>query len=107
MYLKDLLSEEELEIKKLFRKFVDREIMPQRREVEDNPELVAKILQKVTDMGVLRMGYPEEFGGENKGDTPFYLTILAEEFARGDAGIAMAVGQSSGRHLGAAIAANF
>lgn len=105
MYLRDLLTEEELEIKELFRKFVDREIMPRRRELEDNNALVSDILQKITDMGVLRMGYPRELGGENNGKIPFYLTILAEEFARGDPGIAMAVGQSSGRHLGAAIAA--
>jgi alkylation response protein AidB-like acyl-CoA dehydrogenase len=104
MYLRDLLTEEEIDIQELFRKFVDREIMPRRRELEDNPVLVSEILQKITDMGVLRMGYPLHLGGENNGKIPFYLTILAEEFARGDAGIAMAVGQSSGRHLGAAIA---
>ena len=106
MYLKDLLSEEELEIKKLFRKFVDREIMPRRLEVEEDKSLVAKILQDITDLGVLKMGYPKELGGEKSEKSPFYLTVLAEEFSRGDAGIAMAVGQASGRHLGPAIVEN-
>ena len=46
MYLKDLLSEEELEIKKLFRKFVDNEIMPRRLEVEENKNLVEEICDK-------------------------------------------------------------
>ncbi len=106
MYLRDLLTEEERDIQALFRKFVDKEIMPKRQEIETDKTLVAGILQKITDLGCLKMGYPKELGGENAGNMPFYLTILAEEFARGDAGIAMAVGQSSGRHLGAAIAAN-
>jgi len=105
MHLTDLLTEEERDIQTLFRKFVDREIMPKRREVETDEALVADIMQKITDMGVLKMGYPVALGGENNGKVPFYLTILAEEFARGDTGIAMAVGQSSGRHLGAAIVA--
>ena len=103
MYLKDLLTQEEGEIKKLFRKFVDNEIMPKRLEVEQDKDLVAKIVQDITDLGVLKMGYPKQLGGEKTDRTPFYLTILAEEFSRGDAGIAMAVGQASGRHLAPAI----
>jgi len=70
MYLKDLLTEEELEIKRLFRKFVDNEIMPKRLEIEQEKDLVAKILQDITDLGVLRMGYPKELGGE-KSDKDF------------------------------------
>ena len=104
MYLKDLLSEEELEIKRLCRKFADREIMPKRLELEEDGNLVAKILQDITHMGVLKMGYPKELGGEKSEKAPFYLTIVAEEFSRADAGLAMAVGQASGRHLGPAIA---
>lgn len=104
MYLKDLLTEEELEIKRLFRKFADREIMPKRLELEEDGNLVAKILQDITNMGVLKMGYPKELGGEKSEKAPFYLTIVAEEFSRADAGLAMAVGQASGRHLGPAIA---
>jgi alkylation response protein AidB-like acyl-CoA dehydrogenase len=106
MYLKDLLSEEELKIKRLLRKFVDKEIMPRRLEVEENKDLVSRILQDITDIGVLKMGYPKELGGEKSEKAPFYLTIVAEEFSRGDGGIAMAVGQASGRHLGPAIVEN-
>jgi alkylation response protein AidB-like acyl-CoA dehydrogenase len=103
VYLKDLLTDEEVEIKKLFRKFVDKEIMPNRLALEENPALVSDLLQALTDMGVVRMGYPKELGGEKSENAPFYLTILAEEFSRGDVGLAMAIGQSSGRHMAPAI----
>ena len=57
MYLKDLLTEEELEIKRLFRKFPDREIMPKRLELEEDENLVAKILQDITNRGDDLLGY--------------------------------------------------
>jgi butyryl-CoA dehydrogenase len=104
MFLQDLLTEEERAIKAVLRKFVDNELLPIRQQLEENETLVRDILQKITDLGIVRMGYPKELGGEKPGPMPFYLTIVAEELSRGDAGIAMTVGQSAGRHLAPAIA---
>ncbi len=104
MFLEDLLTDDELAFKEALRKFVDNEIFPRRREIEDDELLVRDILEKITQLGIVRMGYPKELGGERPGPMPFYLTILAEELSRGDAGIAMTVGQSAGRHLAPAMA---
>jgi len=105
MYLKDLLSEEEGQIRKAVREFVDKEIIPRRAELEENDELVGEILQKITDMGILRGGFPNQYGKTGADPSCFYHTIITEELARGDPGIGVVVGQSAGIHLSAAIVA--
>jgi alkylation response protein AidB-like acyl-CoA dehydrogenase len=104
MFLKELLTEEDKAFRELLRKFVDNEIIPKRLELEENQSIVEEILQKLTDLGLLRMGFPKEVGGEGENISPFYHTIISEELARGDAGISMMIGQSAGIHLGGAIA---
>lgn len=105
MYLEDLLTEEDKAIRKLVREFVDKEIMPRRTELEENEGLVEEILQRLTDMDVVRMGFPKEYSGLGSDPSPFYHTIITEELARGDTGISVMIGQSAGIHLGGAIKA--
>jgi alkylation response protein AidB-like acyl-CoA dehydrogenase len=105
MLLIEFLSEEDKAIRELLRRFVDNEILPRRLELEENETLVEDTLQKLTDLGLLRMGFPKDFGGEAENISPFYHAIVSEELARGDVGISMMIGQSAGIHLGGAIAA--
>jgi len=105
MYLSELLTEEDRAIRRLVREFVDKEIMPNRQRLEEDKGLVDKILQKLTDMDLVRMGFPKEYSGLEANPSCFYHTIITEELGRGDVGISMMIGQSAGIHLGGAVAA--
>ena len=63
MYLKDLLTKEQNDIRQALRKFVDKEIMPIREKLETDYSLVESVHQKLVGMGIQKAGYPEEYGG--------------------------------------------
>jgi alkylation response protein AidB-like acyl-CoA dehydrogenase len=64
-YLDVFLKEEDYMLKDMFRSFVDNEIMPVRQQIDDDKDhkIVNKILQGLTDLGVQRSAFPEEYGG--------------------------------------------
>lgn len=104
MYLKDLLTKEENDIRHMIRRFVDKEIMPIREELEEDYELVESVLQKLVDLGIQRSGYPEEYGGGG-GHSTTTTCIMREELARGDAGISLSAVINAGSILKPAMAA--
>ena len=67
------------------RAFVDREIMPHVDEWDEAGEFPRELYKKAADVGLLGMGYPEEFGGTPV-DDPFFLLVTAEEMARCSSG---------------------
>lgn len=104
MYLKDLLTKEQNDIRQMIRKFVDKEIMPIREKLEEDYSLVESVLQKLVDLGIQRSGYPEEYGGGG-GHSTTTTCIIREELARGDAGISLSAIINAGSILKPAIAA--
>lgn len=104
MYLKDLLTEEQNDIRQMIRKFVDKEIMPLRERLEEDYSLVESVLQKLVDLGIQRSGYPEEYGGGG-GHSATTTAIIREELARGDAGISLSAVINAGSILKPALAA--
>jgi alkylation response protein AidB-like acyl-CoA dehydrogenase len=104
MYLRDLLTEEQNDIRQMIRKFVDKEIMPIREKLEEEYSLVESVLQKLVDLGIQRAGYPEEYGGGGA-HSATTVCIIREELARGDAGISLSVGINGGSIFRPAIAA--
>jgi alkylation response protein AidB-like acyl-CoA dehydrogenase len=103
MYLRDLLTEEQNDIRQMIRKFTDREIMPIREKLEEEYGLVESVLQKLVDLGIQGTGYPEEYGGGG-GHSATTLCIIREELARGDAGISLSAVINAGSILKPAIA---
>lgn len=66
------------------RRFVEREITPNVDAWDEAGEFPRELYQKIAAIGVLGLGYPEEYGG-----TPcdiFYHLIVADELARCGAG---------------------
>jgi len=63
-YLDVFLTEEDHMARDMFRSFVENEIMPVRQQVDDDKEhkIVKKILQGLTDLGVQKAAFPEEYG---------------------------------------------
>jgi acyl-CoA dehydrogenase len=68
------------------RKFIEHEIMPHADEWDEAGEIPKSLYKKASDFGLLRMGYPEEYGGISEGIDRFHGIVTAEEMARIGAG---------------------
>jgi alkylation response protein AidB-like acyl-CoA dehydrogenase len=90
-YLDLFLTEEDQIAKEMFRSFVEKEIMPVRQKIDNDMEheIIDKILQGMTDIGIQKAAFPTEYGGG--GSTSLVsAAVMHEEFGRGDSGIATA-----------------
>ena len=104
MNLTHLLEPEQKAIQDTIAKFTEKEIIPNRNELERDYALVESIHRKLVGMGVQKGGYPPEYGGTGPGSM-LTLGIICEELARGDAGISLSAGINAGLILGPAVAA--
>jgi acyl-CoA dehydrogenase len=64
------------------RRFVDKEITPYVDDWEEAGEVPLELWSKAADVGLLQMGYPEEYGGISEGIDAFHTIIASEEIAR-------------------------
>ncbi|MBN2123337.1 MAG: acyl-CoA dehydrogenase family protein [Deltaproteobacteria bacterium] len=83
-----LISEQEQDIHRGVRDFVDREIMPIREELEEDPDLQARIRRLFVDMGLQKLSMPKAYGGEGIRGT-LLNALISEELSRGDVGLAV------------------
>lgn len=88
-----LLNDEQKDLQKLVRNFVQKEVLPVVKQYEEEGEMPWELFNKVTDMGLHCMAMPEEFGGP--GLDSLSHAIILEELAKGDAGFATTVGVNS------------
>lgn len=107
VFLNVLLSEEDLMARDMFRNFVEKEIMPHRREIDDDKDhlIVRRILQGMTDLGLQKAPFPQEYGGGGA-SSMVSAAIMHEEFGRGDSGIATSATVTTWAFLPAIIAGN-
>jgi len=105
MYLEDLLTDDQKLIRDSLCKFVAKEMMPIREQMEEDYSLVEEILQKLVDLGTQRIMYPTEYGGGHGPGAVTTSIIIREELAKADAGIALVSGINGGATLAPAIAA--
>ncbi|MCB9955574.1 MAG: acyl-CoA dehydrogenase family protein [Caulobacterales bacterium] len=68
------------------RAFVDREIMPNVNAWDEAGGFPRELHRKAAEVGLLSVGYPEEFGGVREGVDLFHTLIVSEELARAGAG---------------------
>ncbi len=66
------------------RRFVSREIAPYVDEWDEAGEFPRELYRKAAGIGLLQLGYPEEFGGVPT--DPFYRIIVSEELAKAGSG---------------------
>lgn len=66
------------------RRFVDREIAPYVDQWDEAGEFPRELYKKASALGLLQMGYPEEYGGVPTDG--FYRIIVSEELARAGCG---------------------
>ena len=76
------LTPEHEEWRSQLRRFIDREIMPFAAEWDEAGKIPDELWPKAAEVGMLRLGYPEEYGGISEGIDIWYHNILNEELAR-------------------------
>jgi len=77
----DGLSEDQTEILKAVRQFVDEQIIPVAQELEHKDEYPQEIIDGLKELGVFGLTIPEEFGG--LGESLLTYALVVEEIARG------------------------
>ncbi len=68
------------------RRFIDAEIMPYADDWDEAGHIPIELWPKAAAVGLLGLGYPEEFGGISEGIDSWHQWIAAEELARIGAG---------------------
>ncbi|MBT8148791.1 MAG: acyl-CoA dehydrogenase family protein, partial [Gammaproteobacteria bacterium] len=76
------LTAEHEEWRAQLRRFIDKEIMPYAAQWDEDGELPDELWQKAAGVGILQVGYPEEYGGISEGIDIWHLNILNEELSR-------------------------
>ena len=77
----DGLTEEQHELIKLVREFVDEQILPVATELEHKDEYPTEIVEGMKEMGIFGLMIPEEYGG--LGESLLTYALVVEEIARG------------------------
>jgi len=67
-------------------RFVDNEVIPVAREIDETEEFPQEMFKKVAKLGAYGIRYPKEYGGTDANITMF--CILCEELARGSMAVA-------------------
>jgi len=83
------LSEDQARIRDAVREFAEAEITPTVAEREKDERFPREILARLSELGVLGMMIPEEYGGAGADALSYVLAV--EELARADASIAVIV----------------
>lgn len=91
MMLEPYFTEDHVQMRKIMRDFVEKEIKPNVEKWEDDGIFAKDLYKRMAEANLLGIQYPEEVGGQ--GGDYFMGMILAEELARsGCGGVPMAVG---------------
>src|SRR5690625_371406 len=77
----DGLTQEQQEILKVVRQFVDNEILPVATELEHRDEYPTEIVEGLKELGIFGLTIPEEYGG--LGESLLTYALVVEEIARG------------------------
>ena len=88
-----ILSEENREIQEMARDFAEAKIRPVSKEYDLKGETPLSVYKEAAGLGYTSLCIPEEFGGAGLGT--FANILVAEEFARADAGFSVAVQAST------------
>jgi acyl-CoA dehydrogenase len=76
------LTSEHEEWRAQLRRFFDREVIPFAGQWDEEGALPDELWPKAAAVGILGLGYPEEFGGVSEGIDIWHKNILNEEMAR-------------------------
>ncbi len=75
-------TEEHQQWRAQLRKFMEKEVIPYIDDWEEAGELPLELWSKASDIGLLQLGYPEQYGGISEGIDIFHTIVSSEELAR-------------------------
>ncbi|MBI4878755.1 MAG: acyl-CoA dehydrogenase family protein [Planctomycetes bacterium] len=81
------LTAEQEAVRETFRAFAEREVKPQARDLDENPRFPRELFQKVGELGLFGMRYPEP---EGAGTDVFTYILAVEELAAASLSVAAA-----------------
>ncbi len=84
------LSEEQALFRKSVRDFVEREVTPAARQIDEQDEFPWALFRRCGQLGYFSLRYPEEIGG--MAADPLTFILMIEELARGSLALASIVG---------------
>jgi butyryl-CoA dehydrogenase len=87
------LSEEQALFRKSVRDFVEREVIPAAREIDEQDEFPWELFRRCGRLGFFALRYPEASGG--LGADPLTFILMVEELARGSLALASIVGMQA------------
>ena len=64
------------------RRFFDQEVVPFAEQWDEDGQIPAELWKKAAQVGLLGLGYPEQYGGTTEGIDIWHKNIVNEEFAR-------------------------
>lgn len=76
------LTQEQQMIRDMSRNFAEKEIMPRARELDEKGEFPYDIAEKMAELGMMGIPFPEKYGGSGGDWVSLHLCI--EELSRGD-----------------------
>jgi alkylation response protein AidB-like acyl-CoA dehydrogenase len=79
------LTEEQRQIEEMVAEFVDEEVVPRAKEIDETDEFPWDLVDQMADLGLMGMPFPEEYGGAGL-DYHAY-PIALEEISRGSGGL--------------------
>jgi len=82
----EFLTENHLEWQFQLRRFFEKEVTPFANQWDEEGRIPDALWQKSAELGILGLGYPEEFGGTSDQIDIWHKNILSEELARTGAG---------------------
>ncbi len=88
------LTEEQALLRKTVRDFAEAEIAPHSREWDERQEFPRELFGRLGELGLTGVCWPEEYGGS--GLSTLDWTIVMEELARVDAGVALSLAAHHG-----------
>ncbi|MGH2677512.1 MAG: acyl-CoA dehydrogenase family protein [Actinomycetota bacterium] len=71
------LTDEQVQVQKMVREFVEQEVFPVAEELEHRDEFPEKVVDQMKDLGLFGLTIPEEFGGAGM-DLMTYALVVAE-----------------------------
>ena len=83
------LTEEQRQIEEMVAEFVDEEVVPRAKEIDETDEFPWDLVDQMADLGLMGMPFPEEYGGAGL-DYHSY-PIALEEVSRGSGGLGTVV----------------
>src|SRR5262245_33227920 len=81
------LSADQRLLKKTVRDFAEKELKAHSREWDETQQFPREIFTKLGELGLLAVVFPEEYGGSRMSTVDY--TVVIEELARVDAGVAL------------------